>query len=160
MMILSHLGTFGHLSVEYVRDGTVTDKCDVYSFGVVLLQVMTGKIIYGKDKDHCLAKELLEKCVVEELIDPKIKGKIAAECWQVFIDIFLRCIKSEADERPTMGEVEVELERALLLQQQADLTNIDMDYTLLSKTIIIPKSERQINYFIGQKQEQESNTVT
>ncbi|XP_027929610.1 receptor-like protein kinase FERONIA [Vigna unguiculata] len=135
-------GTLGHLSVEYVRDGTVTDKCDVYSFGVVLLQVMTGKIIYGQDKDHCLAKELLEKCVFEELIDPKIKGKIAAECWQVFIDITLRCIKIEADERPAMGEVEVELELALLLQEQADLTNINnSDYTLLSETILNPESE-------------------
>jgi len=139
--------------MEYLRDGTVTDKCDVYAFGVVLLEVVIGSLFF------LIQTELLGKCV-EENIDPKIKGEIAAECWQVFIDIALRCIKNEADERPAMGEVEVELERALLLQQQADLTNIDMNYTLLSKTIIIPKSEGQINYFIGQKQEQESNTVT
>ncbi|XP_027928632.1 receptor-like protein kinase FERONIA [Vigna unguiculata] len=133
-------GTYGYLPLEYARDGTVTDKCDVYSFGVVLLQVVSGKGIYGPDKDHCLAKELLEKCV-EELIDPKIKGKIAADCWQVFIDITFRCIKNEADERPAMGEVEVELELALLLQEQADLRNINGDYTLLSETILNPESE-------------------
>ncbi|QCE12738.1 interleukin-1 receptor-associated kinase 4 [Vigna unguiculata] len=252
-------GTYGYVPMEYLRDGTVTDKCDVYAFGVVLLEVVIGSLFFliqtellGKCVEEnidpkikgeiaaecwqvfidialrCIKNEaderpamgeveveleqLLGKCVeenidpkikgeiaaecwqvfidialrcikneaderpamgeveveleqllgkcVEENIDPKIKGEIAAECWQVFIDIALRCIKNEADERPAMGEVEVELERALLLQQQADLTNIDMNYTLLSKTIIIPKSEGQINYFIGQKQEQESNTVT
>ena len=36
-----------------------------------------------------------------------------------------------------MGEVEVELEHALSLQEQADITNtIIGEYTLLSKTII------------------------
>jgi len=102
-----------------------------------------------------IEKELLEKCV-EDNIDPKIKGEIAAECWQVFIDIALRCIKNEADERPAMGEVEVELELALLLQQQADVKNIDSDYTLLSKTVIIPTSGGGFDYVIGQFKEQET----
>ncbi|XP_068484876.1 receptor-like protein kinase FERONIA isoform X2 [Phaseolus vulgaris] len=92
--------------------------------------------------------EPLEKNCVEENIDPKIKGKIAPECWKVFIDITLRCLQSEPDERPTMGEVEVELELALLLQEQADVTNINSDYTLLSKTTIIPKSDWRFEYVI------------
>ena len=35
-----------------------------------------------------------------------------------------------------MGEVEVQLEHALLLKEQADITNTNAHYTLLSKTII------------------------
>jgi len=36
--------------------------------------------------------EFMEK-PVEEKIDLNIKGKIAPECWQVFIDITHRCLK-------------------------------------------------------------------
>ncbi|KAL9297323.1 hypothetical protein ACSQ67_023219 [Phaseolus vulgaris] len=101
-------------------------------------------------KSDLAAGEPLEKKSVEENIDPKIKGKIAPECWQVFIDIILRCLQNEPDERPTMGEVEVELEHALLLQDQADVTNINSDYTLLSETFIIPKSDWRFEYVIDQ----------
>ena len=113
--------------MEHLTDLTVTDKTDVYSFGMVLLEVVCGRKYVTTE---------LEK-PVEEKIDPNIKGKIAPECWQVFIDITRKCVKYEAHERPTMGEVEVELEHALSLQEQADITNtIIGEYTLLSKTII------------------------
>jgi len=45
-------------------------------------------------------------------------------------------VKDDPDERPTMGEVEVELEHALSLQEQADIRNTYGHYTLLSETII------------------------
>jgi len=116
---------------EYLKDYVVTDKYDVYSFGVVLLEVLWGKT-------NCLlttpAIKLMEN-PIEESIDPNIKAKIAPPCWQVFIDIIHGCIKYEPDERPTMGEVEVQLEHALSLQEQADITNTSGDYTLLSTTI-------------------------
>ncbi|XP_014498149.1 receptor-like protein kinase FERONIA [Vigna radiata var. radiata] len=129
------VGHAAHLPPEYIKDGTVTHKCDVYAFGVVLLQVVVrGTSIFP------MLEELMGKCV-EENIDPKIKGKIAPECWQVFIDIALRCMKDEPEERPEMGEVEVQLEFALLLQEQADVTNINSYYTLSSKTIITRKCE-------------------
>ncbi|KAL2336634.1 hypothetical protein Fmac_011080 [Flemingia macrophylla] len=73
---------------------------------------------------------------VEENIDENIKGKIAPQCWQVFMDITQRCIKIEPDERPTMSEVEVELEHALSLQEQVDISNTDGHYILLSETIV------------------------
>ncbi|KAL9297296.1 hypothetical protein ACSQ67_023192 [Phaseolus vulgaris] len=56
-------------------------------------------------------KEFLEK-PLEENIDLEIKGKIVPECWKVFIDIMQRCVDSEAEERPTMGEVEVQLQKS------------------------------------------------
>ncbi|KAK7345669.1 hypothetical protein VNO77_16277 [Canavalia gladiata] len=40
-----------------------------------------------------------------------------------FIDIIQICLNCEPDERPTMGEVEVTLEHALLLQELADIRN-------------------------------------
>ncbi|KAL9297319.1 hypothetical protein ACSQ67_023215 [Phaseolus vulgaris] len=110
-----------------------------YAVAVKRFDVHNSILPYSPEEIF-FAGEPLEKKSVEENIDPKIKGKIAPECWKVFIDIALRCIMKEPDERPTMGEVEEELELALLLQEQADVTNINSDYTLLSKTIL-PKSE-------------------
>ncbi|KAL2329809.1 hypothetical protein Fmac_017390 [Flemingia macrophylla] len=130
-------GTCGYMPTEYFRDSNVTDKCDVFSFGMILLQ-----IVWGTDYFQMSEREEFMEKPIEENIDPNIRGRIAPECWLVFIDIILRCVKYEADERPTMGEVEVELEHALTLQEQADITNIDCKYTLLSKFIINLKRNR------------------
>ena len=60
---------------------------------------------------------------------------------QVFVDITLRCVKLEPDERPTMGEVEVELEFALSLQKQADRAKYSLFSTTITPTFhLIPAS--------------------
>ncbi|RDY07836.1 Receptor-like protein kinase FERONIA, partial [Mucuna pruriens] len=126
------MDALGFMARDYViTDSFITDKWDVFSFGTVLLQVVCG----GNYLIHPREIEFLEK-PVEEKIDLNIRGKIAPQCWQLFIDIMVNCLKCEADERPTMGEVEVQLEHALSLQEQSDCTNTNGDYTILSKTTI------------------------
>lgn len=122
------IGTYGYVAPEISENNTLTEKCDVYSFGVVLLEVVCKDKLKNVDKR--------QKHPVEENIDPNLKGKIAPECWEVFIDITERCLKFDPDERPAMGEVEVQLELALSLQEEADMRNSCDDYTLLSMTII------------------------
>ncbi|WVZ06816.1 hypothetical protein V8G54_020162 [Vigna mungo] len=126
----SVVGTFGYLAKEHLVDLTITDKTDVYSFGMVLLEVVCG----GTYVKRLAEGEFFRP--VEEKLHPNIEGKIAPECWQVFVEIIQGCVKNEADERPTMGEVEMQLEHALLLQEQADTANTNAEYTLLSQTII------------------------
>ncbi|KAJ1435356.1 Protein kinase domain [Sesbania bispinosa] len=129
------IGTYGYVAPEILQNNAVTDKCDVYSFGIVLLEVVcTDKIQLVKRQRH----------PVEENIDPNIKGKIAAECWEVFVDVTERCLKHDPYERPAMGEVEMQLELALSLQEQADARNTVGDpYTLLTTTIIDPPPEEE-----------------
>ncbi|XP_020206291.1 receptor-like protein kinase ANXUR2 [Cajanus cajan] len=122
------IGTYGYGAPEISENNALTDKCDVYSFGVVLLEVVC--------KDKLKVVEKRQKQPVEENIDPSLKGKIAAECWEVFMDITERCLKFDPNERPAMGEVEVQLELALSLQEEADVINTCGEYTLLSMTII------------------------
>ncbi|KAL2959107.1 hypothetical protein AAZX31_18G248600 [Glycine max] len=122
------LGTYGYVAPEISENNTLTEKCDVYSFGVVLLEVIC--------KDKLKDVEKRQKHPVEENIDPNLKGKIAPECWEVFMDITERCLKFDPNERPAMGEVEVQLELALSLQEEADIRNTCDDYNLLSMTII------------------------
>ncbi|XP_020234936.1 receptor-like protein kinase ANXUR1 isoform X2 [Cajanus cajan] len=95
---------------------------------IVLLEVVC--------KDKLKIVENRQRQPVEENIDPSLKGKIAAECWEVFMDITERCLKFDPNERPAMGEVEVQLELALSLQEKADIRNTCEDYTLLSLTTL------------------------
>ncbi|WVZ06175.1 hypothetical protein V8G54_019521 [Vigna mungo] len=127
-----HKGSLEHSGVTD-SSLTITAKSDdVYSFDIVLLEVPYGMRCF----ELLTTEREFMKRPVEEKVDPNIKGKIAPECWQIFINITQRCVKYEADERPTMGEVQVQLKHALLLQEQADITNIHGDYILMSKTVI------------------------
>ncbi|KAH1200172.1 Receptor-like protein kinase THESEUS 1 [Glycine max] len=100
------VSTIGYIARESHRYGIVTDKTDVFSFGVVLLDVVWGRnYLYDIAGLHEASEEILEKCVIianeiaekpiEENGDPNIKGKIAPECWRVFIDIAKKCLKIE-----------------------------------------------------------------
>ncbi|MED6132838.1 hypothetical protein PIB30_022622 [Stylosanthes scabra] len=127
------VGTFGYLAPEHHLHAVVTDKTDVYSFGMVLIHVVTNA-----DRVHLLMEDQEDPITttLEERIDPILKGKIAPQSWQVITNVIQSCLEYEADERPTMGEVEVLLEHALALHKQADITNINnaAHYTLLSTT--------------------------
>ncbi|XP_020977727.1 receptor-like protein kinase FERONIA [Arachis ipaensis] len=61
-----------------------------------------------------------EPKVSEEIVDPFLKSKIDSDCWRTFVDITERCLAEDGRERPDMGEVELELEHALQLQEEAD----------------------------------------
>ncbi|KAK7295518.1 hypothetical protein RJT34_18427 [Clitoria ternatea] len=57
------------------------------------------------------------------------------QCNQSVRDV-IKCLNWEPDELPNMGEVEVQLEHALSLQQEADATNTNGFYALSSTTLI------------------------
>jgi serine/threonine protein kinase len=130
------------MAPEYVRTNTFTDKCDVYSFGMVLLEVVcTNYNLTIFDKMRMLeipinlfieqsieAANFLEKFSANEIIDPILMRLIAPKCLVVFMDIMKRCLNIEPNERPIIGEVEVELEHALALQKEADDGKSNGDY--------------------------------
>jgi len=143
MLLLT--GTFGFIAPEYLQTGIFTDKCDVYSFGMVLFLVISciGQYYAVIEKKNMLEERngilepnkrrledesdlfhpanFLERFPVDEMIDPILTRLISPECLAVFMNIMKRCLNSkEPNERPTMGEVEVELEHALALQEEAE----------------------------------------
>ena len=130
-------GTLGYLDPEYARVGELTDKSDVYSFGVVLFELLCGrKAIDGNFTN--LEEERVDligwasKCKQEgtmnEIIDPYLKGKIAPECFKIYVGIASSCVRREGKDRPAMGEVEVGLEHALQLQESADAAREEGEY--------------------------------
>ena len=157
--MLTLLGARGYMVPEYVLAKIFTDKCDVYSFGMVLLDVVSTNYkhtifdkIYRVGSSGLYIEEslrlmnpvldvsnFLETCTIDDIIDPILLRKIAPECLAVFIDVTKRCLRNEPNERPNMGEVEVELEQALALQEKADARNHGGGYNLPSTTIPRPE---------------------
>ena len=119
-------GTFGYLDPDYARTQQVTEKSDVYSFGVVLLEVLCGrKALNSKleqEQWHLAnwARKCIEKETINQVIDPHLKGKIAPDCFKVYMEVAESCVRDHGIDRPTMNDVMEKLEFAFELQQNAD----------------------------------------
>ncbi|XP_030970479.1 receptor-like protein kinase FERONIA [Quercus lobata] len=127
-------GTFGYLDPEYHRSQELTDKSDVYSFGVVLFELLCGRSILDPnlvaERQNLIswASKCKQEGTMNEIIDPYLMGKIAPLCFKIYFGIASSCVREEGKDRPAMGEVEVRLERALLLQEIADAAREEGEY--------------------------------
>ncbi|KAE8654935.1 Malectin/receptor protein kinase family protein [Hibiscus syriacus] len=119
-------GIHGYMAPEYAMHGELTEKSDVFSFGVVLFEVLFGRPEYDsslpEEKRYlfAMAMESIIEGTIYHAIDPQLKGRIAPECLNKYLEIAFSCVHDKGSERPEMGEVEVTLELALELQDRAD----------------------------------------
>ncbi|MFQ6620244.1 hypothetical protein Gotur_000389 [Gossypium turneri] len=80
MLIIEIKGTRGYMDPKYARGHKLIEKSDVYAFRVVL-------------------------CARKAVIDPYLIGKIAPECFKVFVEIAESCIAEVGTDRPSMNDV-------------------------------------------------------
>ncbi|XP_050287932.1 receptor-like protein kinase FERONIA [Quercus robur] len=119
-------GTVGYLDPAYIRTRQLTDKTDVYGLGVVLFEVLCTKITVDmklESEQQSLAiwaPKCVEDGTINQMIDPCLIGKIAPECFKIYVNIATSCVREDHMERPTIGEVEAGLEHALEQQKRAD----------------------------------------
>jgi serine/threonine protein kinase len=118
-------GSFGYMDPEYFRTFEFTDKSDVYSFGVVLLEVLCARpaIIDSPKREEVNLAEWgmfwQKKGQLERIIDPLLVGEINADSLRKFGEIAEKCLKDDGAGRPSMLDVQWDLEYALQLQQTA-----------------------------------------
>ncbi|CAN6574618.1 unnamed protein product [Malus baccata var. baccata] len=117
-------GSFGYLDPEYYRRQQLTEKSDVYSFGVVLWEVLCARpaLMHKVEQREMNLAMWARFChregTLDQIIDCNLKGKIEAECLNMFIEIAMSCIHDKGVERPSMKEVVKGLEFALQLHQK------------------------------------------
>ncbi|GJU57899.1 receptor-like protein kinase HERK 1 [Tanacetum coccineum] len=115
-------GSFGYLDPEYMTRQQLTEKSDVYSFGVVLFEILCGSPVIDPSRPKGMVnlvewvREWQKKGNLEKIIDPYLVGKIKIESLKKFVDIADKCLAEEGIDRPTMGDVLQNLERALELE--------------------------------------------
>ncbi|KAM7478158.1 hypothetical protein LguiA_026371 [Lonicera macranthoides] len=110
------LGTFEYLDPEYFQSSQFTEKSDVYSFAVVLVELLTGqKPISSTESDEVRSLstyflQAMEENRIFDIIDERVRNESLKEEIIRVANLARRCLNLSGKKRPTMKEVEMELE--------------------------------------------------
>ncbi|KAF8391966.1 hypothetical protein HHK36_022306 [Tetracentron sinense] len=114
-VVANVVGTYGFIDPESFYTGRYTEKSDVYSFGVVLFEILTGKMVddiveeVGVTNGHYLLPGNNEEAIRVYLKANFVKGN--TEQLMAYVELAIRCVKVNPEERPLMMEAAKELRR-------------------------------------------------
>ncbi|GLJ05368.1 hypothetical protein SUGI_0016960 [Cryptomeria japonica] len=118
-------GSVGYLDPEYFRTSKLTEKSDVYSFGVVLLDIICGRKTIDTERSKeeislikwvMLYIEMIEESGYQltDILDKRLR--LSESDFKSFYDLLalsVKCIQSEASNRPTISEIVTHIRGAL-----------------------------------------------
>ncbi|PUZ52096.1 hypothetical protein GQ55_6G243200 [Panicum hallii var. hallii] len=108
-------GTFGYMDPEYYYTRRLTDKSDVYSYGVMLVELLTRKkpVVYISPEGVGLVAHFvasLNQGQLNEILDEQLIEEGEEEGKQL-AEIAAMCLRMKGEDRPTMRNVEMRLQR-------------------------------------------------
>ena len=104
------MGSHGYIALE-LRNGVYSEKSDVFGFGSLLQDLLTGM------------RYVFRNHTMNEIVDPTILAEAEAvgggegvhqhqhRQFQAVLELILRCLSYNADERPIMLDVAKQLKR-------------------------------------------------
>ncbi|WVZ49606.1 hypothetical protein U9M48_000947 [Paspalum notatum var. saurae] len=151
-------GTKGYMPPEYIKDGVVSNKFDVFSLGVIIIKMLAGNT--GYDRRHEMPPERFIEFVTEKwkekLQGTKVYLSQESDILQLktCVDIALRCVKDERNERPDVKGIVNELEK---LEPQIDKISTDPDYYRSGVSQDIRQKEHLFHLYMTQRGAAPSN---
>ncbi|XWS74807.1 hypothetical protein CRYUN_Cryun01aG0029400 [Craigia yunnanensis] len=116
-------GTVGYIDPEYYGLNVLTAKSDVYGLGVVMLELLTGKrAIFKNDENGGTPVSLVDFAVpaimageLVKVLDTRVGPPELNEAEAVELVAYtaMHCVNLEGKERPTIGDIVSNLERAV-----------------------------------------------
>ncbi|VAH70105.1 unnamed protein product [Triticum turgidum subsp. durum] len=118
-------GTFGYLDPEYFHTRQLNGKSDVYSFGVVLVELLLRKKpVFTSESGTIMG---LSSYFLQEYSEGRITGTVCSQVLEEATEeeingvasLAERCLRLHGEERPTMKQVETELQTLRAKQMES-----------------------------------------
>ncbi|XP_037481814.1 wall-associated receptor kinase 5-like [Triticum dicoccoides] len=125
-------GTIGYLDPMYFYTGRLTEKSDVYSFGVMVVELLTRKKPFSyisSEGDGLVAHFaiLFAEHSLSQILDPQVVDEGSTEVQEVAA-LAVACIQLKGEDRPTMRQVELTLERLQSSNQVISYNVVDEEF--------------------------------
>jgi serine/threonine protein kinase len=114
-------GTFRYLDFEYFHTSQLIEKNDIYSFGVVVAELLMGNKALSlnrpeSDRNHTLFfVSAVKEDRLFQILEDHIVNEGSIEELKEVANLTKRCLRVRGKDRPSMKEVEIELEGLIIM---------------------------------------------